>query len=350
MLFKTKRRLKLVRDYIIGWTLAFIFLSIVRGVGTIAISSVQFEFWQAIFVSFIFGFFFGTISGYGQILIEEKLYRRISMGKLILLRLTYIISLLTVIILLSYFIVTQFMGEAKGIFAFAIEPGSSAIYFYIISVDIFLLFLRQVNLMLGENNLWKFFQGKFYTPREEERIFMFLDLQSSTTHAENLGHIKYSKMIQDCFIDLGVVVENEAEIYQYVGDEVILTWKLTEGLRNNNCINAFYNFKKQIHKKQEYYLKNYKVVPFFKAGVNSGIVTVTEVGKYKKEIAYHGDTINTAARIQGKCNEYSKELLVSENLKNILNKSIFEFNKLGSVLLKGKDQAVSIYSVAREKN
>jgi len=77
--------------------------------------------------------------------------------------------------------------------------------------------------LLYSNNFWKFFRGRFNTPWEEERIFMFLDLQSSTEHAENLGHVEYSKMIQDCFNDLGIVVENEADIYQYIGDEAILT-------------------------------------------------------------------------------------------------------------------------------
>ncbi len=119
--------------------------------------------------------------------------------------------------------------------------------------------------------------GDFYEPRDEERIFMFIDLKDSTVHAEKLGHIQYSKMIQDCFNDIGVVVENEAEIYQYVGDEVILTWKYKDGLRNYNCINAYYDFINKLNSKNEYYLNTYKVVPHFKAGVNSGIVTVTEV-------------------------------------------------------------------------
>ncbi|RKR13057.1 adenylate cyclase [Maribacter vaceletii] len=349
MNFRSKRRLIIVRDYVIGWTLAFIFLSIVRGVGTIEVGSVQFEFWHSILISLSFGFFFGNISGYVQIFIEERLYKKISILNFIVLRLIYIISLLILIIISSYFIVTQFLGEAKGIWAFAIEPGSGAIYFYIIVTDIFLTLLRLINLMLGKNNLWQLFSGKFYTPREEERIFMFLDLHSSTKHAETLGHLKYSKLIQDCFMDLSVVIENEAEIYQYVGDEVILTWKLKDGLKNNNCINAFFNFKNQLLKKEAYYIKNYGVVPFFKAGLNSGIVTVTEVGKYKKEIAYHGDTINTAARIQEKCNAYKQEVLLSESLKNTLNTNVYAFNKLGSVLLKGKDKEVLIYSIAENK-
>ena len=90
-----------------------------------------------------------------------------------------------------------FYGENITFIDFAFEPGSFAIYLYIVSVDIFMFGLRQVNLFLGSNNFWKLFRGRFYTPREEERIFMFLDLESSTKHAENLGHIEYSKMIQD---------------------------------------------------------------------------------------------------------------------------------------------------------
>lgn len=241
--------------------------------------------------------------------------------------------------------VTTFFGETKGLIAFIIEPGSPAIYFYIICVDIFMLIQRQINLLIGENNLGKLIHGKFYTPREEERIFMFLDLQSSTQHAEKLGHIKYSMMIQDCFNDLGVVIEDEAEIYQYVGDEVILTWELKNGLRNQNCINAFYNFKKRLNKKKKKYLKKYNCVPFFKAGLNSGVVIVTEVGKYKKEIAYHGDTINTAARIQGKCNEFKQELLISKNLKEQLATTKFIFNELGKIAFKGKEKEVPIFAV-----
>ncbi|WP_298504928.1 adenylate/guanylate cyclase domain-containing protein [uncultured Maribacter sp.] len=347
MRFSTKRRLRIIRDYILGWTVAFIFLSIVRGVGTVEVSSVQFKFWDSILISLFFGPLFGTISGYAQILTEERFYKRFPIGKLVLFRLIYVVTLLVVIILASYFIVTQFMGEAKGIIAFAVEPGSSAIYFYIICVDLLLLMLRQINHMLGENNLWKLMKGDFYMPREEERIFMFLDLQASTMHAENLGHIKYSKMIQDCFIDLGVIVENEAEIYQYVGDEVILTWKLKDGLRNNNCINAFYNFKNQLQKKKDYYLKNYNCVPFFKAGLNSGIVTVTEVGKYKKEIAYHGDVINTAARIQGKCNELQEEFLIALKLKSKIGGELYTFKDIGDIALKGKEKRVTIAAVTQ---
>ncbi|NJB69953.1 adenylate cyclase [Saonia flava] len=348
MKFKTKYRWKIILHYVLGWTLAFLFLSIVRGVGTIEKSSVAFEFWETILVSILFGLLFGSISGYTQILTEERIYKQISIAKLLLVRVVFAFLFLSLLIFVSYLMVTTFFGETKGFIAFVLEPGSPAIYFYILCVDIFMFVFRQISLLIGEKNLGKVLSGKFYTPREEERIFMFLDLQSSTTHAEKLGHITYSKMIQECFNDLGVVLENEAEVYQYVGDEVILTWNLKAGLRNQNCINAYYNFKKQLAKKREAYKSKYNCAPFFKAGLHSGIVTVTEVGKYKKEIAYHGDTINTAARIQSKCNEHKQELLISDKLKNQLNGSGFIFNELGSLSLRGKLKEVFVYAVSEK--
>ncbi len=341
MNFSNKRRLKILKNYIIGWTLAFMFLTIVRGLGTQDLGPVQIELWQGILSAFFMGPIFGSISGFAQILMEEHIYKKIPFQKLLFLRFLFSILFVTFIALLVY----TLFGNNVGLINFAFEPSSIAIYFYIISVDIFMFSLRQVNLFLGNDNLWQLLSGKFYIPREEERVFMFLDLKSSTNHAEKLGHIEYSKMIQDCFNDLGVVVENEAEIYQYVGDEVILTWTPQDGLRNNNCINAYFNFKQQLDKRKNYYISTYGITPQFKAGVNTGIVTVTEVGKFKKEIAYHGDTINIAARIQGKCNEFNKELLISGSIKDRLDNSNFTFENLESIQLRGKKSLVPIYAV-----
>ena len=345
MKFGNKRRARIIRDYCIGWTIAFLFLCIVRGEGTLEKGSVQFEFWTSIFVSLIFGPAFGSVSGFAQILTEERVYKRMSIHKLILLRLTYALLFLTTLIVVAYVMVTTFFGVTIGLMEFAFEPGSFAIYFYILSVDLFMVVLRQINLMLGDGNLTKMMRGKFYTPREEQRIFMFLDLQSSTQLAEKLGHIEYSRLIQDCFNDLGVVAEYDAEIYQYVGDEVILTWNLKDGLKNGNCLRTFFAFKKQFSDRKKYYEEKYGTVPFFKAGLNAGIVTVTEVGKYKKEIAYHGDTINTAARIQGKCNELGQEILISGYLKKELDTTAYDFEPKGSMTLRGKEDEVTIYAV-----
>ncbi|MCP4713222.1 MAG: hypothetical protein GY869_31715, partial [Planctomycetes bacterium] len=89
------------------------------------------------------------------------------------------------------------------------------------------LFILQVSDKFGQGVLVNFLLGKYHQPKEEERIFMFLDLKSSTTYAEKLGHLRYSRLIQDCFFDITeVILRHDAVIYQYVGDEVILSWPL----------------------------------------------------------------------------------------------------------------------------
>ena len=58
------------------------------------------------------------------------------------------------------------------------------------------LFVSEVSDNLGQGILLNFLIGRYHRPREEERIFMFLDLRSSTTIAEKLGEEKYFNFIR----------------------------------------------------------------------------------------------------------------------------------------------------------
>jgi adenylate cyclase len=212
------------------------------------------------------------------------------------------------------------------------------------------IFIIHINDYFGQGVLVNFLLGRYHSPKEEVRIFMFLDLKSSTAYAEEYGHLKYSHLIQDCFYDLtDIVYKRCAKVYQYVGDEVILTWNIDNGIENNNCIQTFFDFDRAIKKRIEYYSDKYGVIPEFKAGLHYGDVIVTEIGGAKEEIAYHGDTINTAARIQSVCNELGKRLIVSAELLGILHDKDLDkkycIESEGITQLKGKKYDIGIFSV-----
>lgn len=77
---------------------------------------------------------------------------------------------------------------------------------------------------------------------EVERIFMFLDIRSSTTIAEELGHVQYFALLNDFFRDIAEPIsKNKGHIYQYVGDEVVVSWPLDDGLNNANCLKCFFD-------------------------------------------------------------------------------------------------------------
>ncbi|MCI5055820.1 MAG: adenylate/guanylate cyclase domain-containing protein [Flavobacteriales bacterium] len=217
---------------------------------------------------------------------------------------------------------------------------------FIIFAIVLSRFFIEIDRKIGPGNIWKLISGKFYRPHEEDRIFMFIDLKDSTVIAEKLGHLKYSKLIQDCFSDLSVISKYKAEIYQYVGDEVVISWKAHDNIEVKQCFDAFFAFQNELLKKESYYMENYGTLPHFKAGIHLGPVVVAEVGRIKREISYHGDTMNTAARIQGKCNDLDASFLASEDIVNSHDTfEHYQINDVGEISLKGKANPMRLFKI-----
>lgn len=217
---------------------------------------------------------------------------------------------------------------------------------FILTWSALMTFIRQMMVKVGPRILKNLLLGKYHRPRSENRIFLFIDLKASTQLAEILGHETYSRLIQDCFYDLtDSIIKHEVEVYQYIGDEAVLTWTENKGLRNGNCIRAYYDFIQTLEQRRDHYLQKYGYVPFFKAGANTGTVTVAEIGIIKREIAYLSEVLHTAARIQSKCNELKKGLLVSNALKEKLkNNADLHFESAGAFPLRGKSQTTELFS------
>jgi len=184
-------------------------------------------------------------------------------------------------------------------------------------------------------------------PYEETRVFMFLDINSATTIAEELGHIRYHNLLNDFFSDITDAIETyHGEIYQYVGDEITITWLLPDGVQNANCIKIYFAIQNVIKGRERKYLRLYGVIPTFKAGIHFGLVTVGEVGIKHKALVYSGDVLNVASRIQGLCHQFHSSLLITEELSAMIPADPgFSVNNLGQVMLKGKKEINKICSV-----
>ena len=88
---------------------------------------------------------------------------------------------------------------------------------------------------------------------------MFLDLNDATTIAEKLGSKKYSFLLNDFFTDLdSAFTKTKGHVFQYVGDEVVVIWNPKTGLKNNNCLKAYFLAEQILGSKKEYYLNKYK--------------------------------------------------------------------------------------------
>jgi adenylate cyclase len=240
------------------------------------------------------------------------------------------------------------------------DPESIALFnelfFHRLNPSFFVLFplfaLQQLMLQVfnkfGPGVFWKIVRGKYYTPKTEDRIFMFLDINSSTTIAERLGNERYHDLLKEFFADItNSILDHGGEIYQYLGDGIIIAWTTHGDQRDKRCIHCFFDMKKEISALSDKYIQKFEVVPTFKAGIHSGSVVVGEIGIIKRDITYSGDVLNTAARIQSMCHELKSEVLASNDLlKTVSLPAQFVANAVGAVRLKGKEREVELYAVA----
>lgn len=334
------------------WVTAFLMFCFLRHAGLDEFESVELveevDVRRLVVIYGGVGFFLGLLYAFTDFLFERRFFARMSYGRLLLIK----IALYTLMMKVLFVGILLFLRWSDWNWDLILGGMRTTNYWvalgYTLIVGALFTFTRQMSQKFGAGVLWDLVRGQYRTPREEERVFMFLDLQSSTTIADRLGHVKFSQLIQDCFIDMtDGIRDNGGAVYQYVGDEVVVSWPRKKGLKEGAAIRCFFDIRATLEGRGDYYESTYGVQPVFKAGVHVGWVTVAEVGVLKREISYHGDTLNTAARIEGKCNELKRDLLVSGNLAEALEQEGgFSVEKMGDEILRGKKEPVAVYGVA----
>jgi adenylate cyclase len=272
-------------------------------------------------------------------------------------------------VLISFIVVVSIITVVQALIAAPMQTGKS--YAYPETKEIFYKFLvnpihvkniivwsavvaltqimLQFNTKFGEGSMWNMIRGKYQTPKVEQRIFMFVDLNSSTTIAEKLGDEKYHQLLKEFFADItNPILNNKGEIYQYVGDEVVIAWKQGDGVLYNRCIECFFDMKNEIQKFRNRYLQKYGLVPEFKAGIHCCRVVAGEVGIIKRDITFSGYVLNTTSRIQGKCKEFNAEIIASDDLLSTLQlagKYTAQF--LGFIQLRGKEKDIGLSTLVQ---
>jgi adenylate cyclase len=300
-------------------------------------------------MTFLSAFLLALLSSLLDIIVLKRLVKTKSLGIALLIGFLAQAAMVILVVRLMLRFYGQFMSSLS---TEAVPPPKFLdilfILVYLIAAVALSKLLIEIDRKLGPGNLWKVLSGKFFKPREEERIFMFIDMRGSTTIAEKLGHLEFSKLIRDVFRDFSIVDRYRTDIYQYVGDEVVVSWSPKNGFKNDNFLKAFFAFSNLLKNKSEYYQKNYGMDPYFKAGANFGPVIITEVGDIKREITYHGDTLNTAARIQGMCNDLEAQMLIPESVYELVKDTAgFQIDDVGCIALKGKQKEVRLYRVTQ---
>lgn len=212
-------------------------------------------------------------------------------------------------------------------------------------------FVSQVNRLLGRGVLVGLLLGRYHRPREEVRIFLMIDLRDSTEIAERLGNLRYHAFLRRFIGDVTAsALRHGAEVHRYVGDEVILTWTEQKGLADAACVRSVFAMADAIDAADGEYTANFGIVPRFWAGLHLGPVVTGEIGTVKHEIAFLGDTLNTSARIEKACREYSRPFIASSDVIEALQLPAgVQVEELGPVDLRGVGSSVELLAISRAR-
>jgi adenylate cyclase len=356
---KLKRNiLRIIPFGLIWWVTGMVFilveLAAMDGGNTDPDSIITMNFSVWLFAS-VSVFFVGTLVGAMELLVLEKMLKRFSFTVTIFYKLIIYLILMMILIILVYPVAASLeSGTSLNDPEVMRKTANFLISDTLLSTLLQMFFSILLSVVyagisenIGYSTLINLLSGKYHRPVEENRIFMFLDMKSSTTHAERLGHIRYFEFLKEYYNDLSdAIIRSQGDVYQYVGDEIVLTWPLKKGISRNNCLRAFFRMKEDLKKRSDYYTQKFGLIPDFKAGVHFGDVTTGEIGALKRQIFYTGDVLNTTSRIQSMCTSLGEDFIISKALVENLHKhGEFRFEELGNVELKGREEPIEILAV-----
>lgn len=354
---KVSRNLKSIGRIIFGFIMAFyIYLAFFCALGH---SYIEFYYSSDVYVFIrltVIGAVVGAVVAVSDVFFLSRLTRNLNFLLTLVVR-TMFYVILSFCVLLLFVIWEEYLFlRDSGVFSLEsrfrtfFSGEFLVLLLYLTVVGFVINSFRLVIQRVGEKNFWNAVTGRYHIPHEEERVFMFLDLYSSTALAESMGHERYHNLLHDVFNDIAdPITIYGGEVYQYVGDSVVLTWNTQEGTRKMNCIRCFFDILNRIESRAGEYEKRYQYVPQLKAGLHAGKVIAGEVGQDKLEIVFHGDTVNTAARIQDECVEMGEQILLSEELLFLfpvkqLKRYPTRFK--GIISLKGRMSQISLYTIS----
>jgi adenylate cyclase len=286
-------------------------------------------------------------------LYKNKIWK-LSFPMIILIRISYYLILVSIIIFTEIAISRMIISQLS--FWEVIKNRDFQHYIYeedffyaiiIASVIIFIVnFIMQINRKLGQGIIFNVITGRFVKPVKQDRIFMFIKINGAGSVLEKLGRFRFNAFINDFIYDITEpILMYSGEIYEYVDDMIVVTWKQRKGLSNSNCIRTFFEAKEQLRENREHYLVNYDCFPTINAACHCGQVIRGEVGFVKSTIVFTGDVMNTTSRILDQC-QPDKSLLISGALMDhITLPPIYLKEFCGEFIPKGKNNSIQLHTI-----
>lgn len=227
----------------------------------------------------------------------------------------------------------------------AFVPMSIIFSFIIIFIIIFVL---QISRLVGGRTLGSLLLGRYHRPRMEERFFLFVDIVGSTGIAEQIGPFSIHRFLNRIFALIAdPVTDQHGEIYQYVGDEIVITWQIAHGRPGARPLACFFQIQQALARAAPWFEATFGVSPAVRGALHAGPVVLGEVGVYRRSIVFHGDVMNVTGRLEQATRELDSRFLASGTALNLIDdREAYAIHDRGQRQLRGRHVPLQIFAVS----
>jgi adenylate cyclase len=209
-----------------------------------------------------------------------------------------------------------------------------------IAINIFL----SAGRLIGLKTLLSVVSGRYRRPQREERLFAFVDVRGATTAAEQLGDLRFQAYLVELFRIIEMTaLEAGGEVHDYIGDQAMLVWPATPA-SGSGPLHWIAHLSREIDARRSFFEADYGLVPDLRVGMHVGPVIVGEVGLFRTKLAYLGDAVNTAARVEELAEGYAACALITGQVhKRYPLPNDLKATSLGEWVLRGKQGSVNVF-------
>lgn len=221
-----------------------------------------------------------------------------------------------------------------------------AIVFSVVCVILANLIIGIANI-IGPRAFLNFVTGRYHSPIEENRFVLFVDIAGSTGLAERLGGVGIHRLLDRTFRLLTLaVVDCRGEVLDYVGDEVIVTWREDGGAIECRPLCCFMAMRDELARASDQLEREFGVVPRIRGSLHFGPVIIGEIGDVKRAIVFNGDVMNTAARLEELSRNVDGGFLASRAaMERFDSAPPFALRDLGRLPIRGRVDGIDVVGI-----
>jgi class 3 adenylate cyclase len=189
--------------------------------------------------------------------------------------------------------------------------------------------------------------------KKRDVTILFSDVRGFTTFAEAHSPeevISHLNEYLSAMVD--IIFKYEGTLDKFIGDAVMAVFgsPLPHSDDPMRAIKTALDMQSRLKELNEKWIAEGKETLRIGIGVNTGEVIAGNIGDIRRmEYTVIGDNVNLASRIEGLTKEYHCPIIISESTCEKVKERV-EVNKLGSVTVKGKTQAIVIYELLGMKS